>query len=329
MLVSIIIPIYNVEEYIEECLESVYQQTYPHIEVILVNDCTPDNSMKIANTIINKYKDKYPTTIINHEHNKGISEARNSGMKIAKGEYIYFIDSDDAIIPDAIESLAQIAINNKNIEAIRGKFTRDKNCLQQTTIESTSIIKLYEGTESKIRYFNNGKAYVWNILYKRSFIDKYNLSFIPNLLYEDVAFQCILIPSLTHFAELLRTTYFYRTTNNSITLTISPKHIESIIYNLQLIESFICQNATLQRLMKYFTLHSLAYWNYTWRIQPYHHKYFSTYKLTIKSFLKKYYRQLKPLDLLLLTPALLPYNIAKYYLKIVWPIQKLRELNID
>ena len=73
MLVSIIIPIYNVENYIEECLESVYQQTYPQIEVILVNDCTPDNSMEIANTIINKYKDKYPTTIINHEHNKGIS----------------------------------------------------------------------------------------------------------------------------------------------------------------------------------------------------------------------------------------------------------------
>lgn len=122
MLVSIIIPIYNVEEYIEECLESVYQQTYPHIEVILVNDCTPDHSMTIANTIVAKYKDKFPTTIVNHEQNKGISEARNSGMKIAKGEYIYFIDSDDAIMSNAIESLARVALSHNSLELVQGSF---------------------------------------------------------------------------------------------------------------------------------------------------------------------------------------------------------------
>ena len=99
MLVSIIIPIFNAEEYIEECIESVYQQTYPNIEVILINDCTPDNSMEIVEKIINKYKDKFPTTTIDHDYNKGISEARNSGLDIAKGEYIYFIDSDDFIMP--------------------------------------------------------------------------------------------------------------------------------------------------------------------------------------------------------------------------------------
>ena len=321
MLVSIIIPIYNVENYIEECLESVFQQTYPHIEVILVNDCTPDNAMKIANSIINKYKDKFPTTIVNHEQNKGLSEARNSGMKIAKGEYIYFIDSDDAIMHDTIESLIQVAIIHKGVELIRGEFTRDTNYRPQGKTVPP-IIKLYEGTESKIRYYNN--AYSWNILYKRTFIEDNNLVFIASLLYEDVAFQCTLITSLTYFAELQKVTYYYRIVKNSLSLSTSHKHIESILYILQLItENIISLNDTLQKLTtKHYTKFSLIYWSYSWRIQPYHQNYFQTYKSVIKKFLKKHLKELDLINLLFLSPALFPYNIAKYYIKIIWTIQK-------
>lgn len=326
MLVSIIIPIYNVENYIEECLESVYQQTYPHIEVILVNDCTPDHSMTIANTIVAKYKDKFPTTIINHEQNKGLSEARNSGMKIAKGKYIYFIDSDDAITLDAIEVLAQIAINHKDIEAIRGKFTRDENCFLKAPSESSSIIIFHEGTESKIHYYNNGKAFVWNILYKRSFIENHNLMFISNILLEDNVFHCMLIQPLTLFAEVSKITYFYRKVGNSITATISPKHIESTIYILQFIKNLNTSNIILQNIItKHFTKVSFFYWNYHWKVTSYHHKYFSDYRLTIKDFLRKRYKQLTPFNFILLSPALFPYNIAKYYVKIIWRIIRLRQ----
>lgn len=89
-MVSIIIPIYNVQDYINDCLYSVYIQTYSEIEVILVNDCTPDNSMSIAHSNIEKLKKRFNVKIIDHKSNKGLSAARNSGVKEATGEWVYF-----------------------------------------------------------------------------------------------------------------------------------------------------------------------------------------------------------------------------------------------
>ena len=98
--VSIIIPIYNVEKYVAECINSVISQTYDHskIECIIVDDCTPDNSMVIVNEIIRKYNGEMTFVICRHEHNQGVSAVRNTGIEVATGEYIYFIDSDDTSI---------------------------------------------------------------------------------------------------------------------------------------------------------------------------------------------------------------------------------------
>ena len=92
--ISIIIPIYNVEKYVAECLNAVISQTYDHskIECILVDDCTPDNSMVIVNEIIGKYNGEMTFNIIGHEQNLGLSAARNTGIEAAAGKYIYFID---------------------------------------------------------------------------------------------------------------------------------------------------------------------------------------------------------------------------------------------
>ena len=144
MLISIIIPIYNVEKYIANCLESVYQLTYQDIEVILVNDCTPDSSMEIAKSIADKYKNKYPTLIINHELNRGLSESRNSGIKVAKGDYIYFIDSDDEITPNCIELLTNVANKHRNLELIEGMYTRSSFIHDN---HPAGIIKTYSGNE--------------------------------------------------------------------------------------------------------------------------------------------------------------------------------------
>ena len=97
----------NVEKYVAECLNSVISQTYDHskIECIIVNDCTTDDSMDIVYEIIKKYDGGMSFIICRHEHNEGLSAARNTGIEVAKGNYIFFIDSDDYIYPNSLELL--------------------------------------------------------------------------------------------------------------------------------------------------------------------------------------------------------------------------------
>lgn len=323
MLVSIIIPIYNVENYIEECLESVYQQIYPHIEVILVNDRTPDHSMEIANTIVAKYQDKFPTTIINHEQNKGLSEARNSGMKIAKGEYIYFIDSDDRITHNAIELLANVVFQHKDIEIVEGEYTRESETNSKTLVCKKPTFDIYEGNES--RNFFLSSHYVWNTLFKSSFIQQHSIHFISGILYEDVPFRCSIDKHLSKMGKLQDITYFYRNNKESICNKLTPKHFESRIQVLQIIENQISASKTNQTaLNNLFCTYSFIFWSHPWRKQPYYHTYLPLFKSTIKYFLRKHYNKTKLYNLLLLSPALFPYSITKYYVKLIWRIRTLK-----
>lgn len=281
MLVSIIIPIYNVEEYIEECLESVYQQTYPHIEVILVNDCTPDNSMKIANTIINKYKDKYLTTTVNHEQNKGISEARNSGMKIAKGEYIYFIDSDDAIMSNAIESLARVALSHNSLELVQGSFIQGGgNFILHSSLPT--IEKLFKGDRAKREILT--MPYIWNILFKRSFLITYNITFDAKTTFaEDQFFGYSIAKQLSFMAKVPSVTYFYRQRENSLCRNITPKHFENLLELLSLISNTLFPNKIIREVqINRFCCTAYNYWSKSWKQCDNHRYYYSKFKSNIK-----------------------------------------------
>ena len=110
MKISIIIPVYNVENFIRRCLESVANQVYPNIEVILIDDASPDKSIDIAKEFINTYKYSNIFKIIIHEQNRGLSAARNTGIKNSTGDYLYFLDSDDELYDkNAISILAENA----------------------------------------------------------------------------------------------------------------------------------------------------------------------------------------------------------------------------
>ena len=102
-MISIIIPVYNVEKYIRECLESVAAQTYTDLEVILVDDCGTDGSMRVVKEFVDTYDGPIKFKVIRHERNRGLSAARNTGIDVAQGEYISFIDSDDYIAPGMYE----------------------------------------------------------------------------------------------------------------------------------------------------------------------------------------------------------------------------------
>lgn len=112
--VSIIVPIYNVEKYIEKCVRSLLEQTFKDIEYIFVNDATPDNSIYVLQDIISEYPSRREDCIIvNHSKNKGVAAARNTGLNISRGEYVIYCDSDDWIDPRMIEEMYNCAIENK------------------------------------------------------------------------------------------------------------------------------------------------------------------------------------------------------------------------
>lgn len=323
MLISIIIPIYNVEQYIEECLESVYQQTYPNIEVILVNDCTPDNSMIIANDIAEKYKTKYPTVVVNHKQNKGASEARNNGIKVAKGEYIYFIDSDDIILPDAISILANVANKHKEIELIKGEYITDQE-FRPTNKYPILIhpIILYNYDCQNQFLIKDTNLFIWNILYKKDFITRHSLSFKSNItIYEDALFRIKATQFLTSIAIIPTITYFYRNNNSSLSHKASTKHLISIKELLLILEDILSKDIhPLNIYLSCFCKNAFLYWSRPCRATDEHDRYLKTIQRIVKRTASKHYRLMKIKDLCLLSPFYLPYNIAKYYVKIIWKI---------
>ena len=171
MKVSIIIPVYNVEKYIGKCLDSLVNQTLEDIEIIVVNDGSPDNSQKI----IDKYVEKYPNKIKSFiKENGGQGSARNLGLKYAKGKYISFVDSDDWLEKNAIEEMYNEAIKSKSdivICDMVDHFNNNKTLYHNCTIYDN----VYEVTPSAC-----------NKIFKRSIIS--NIKFLGKLWYEDFNF---------------------------------------------------------------------------------------------------------------------------------------------
>ena len=106
--VSVLVPIYRVEKYIKRCAESLFMQTYGNIEYVFVDDCSPDDSIKILNATILEHPDRKDTVkIVTHEHNKGLAEARNTAIRASSGEFIMHVDSDDYVETNAVELLVE------------------------------------------------------------------------------------------------------------------------------------------------------------------------------------------------------------------------------
>lgn len=215
MLISIIIPVYNVEKYIAECLDSVVAQTYKgDIECIIVNDCTPDNSMSVVKDFIDSYSGDIAFSIINHAQNRGLSAARNTGINAAKGDYIYLLDSDDLIIPDCIELLAA-PLEYKEYEMVVADivtFGDERYCprleLSRGEYLHDEIIESY----MKRLFF----PMAVNKLCNRSFLLNNGILFKEGILHEDELWSFILAYSLNTMYVIDKETYRYRIHGHSI-----------------------------------------------------------------------------------------------------------------
>lgn len=216
--ISVIIPIYNVEKYLEKCLKSVVKQTLKDIEIICINDGSTDKSLEILK---NFAQNDNRIKIINQK-NSGPSIARNKGIKCAQGEYVSFIDSDDYIDLDFLEKLynsakkydADIAVGGiKRIRKYKWKYH-----LKINTSEVT------ENIDRKFLICDvPDKCYVWNKIYKLSELNKNNLMFEENVYFEDRCFTAQALVYLKRLVTVPDIYYNYWTNPKSIVKTKSPK----------------------------------------------------------------------------------------------------------
>ena len=250
-LVSIIIPFYNVAPYIKRCLQCVDNQTYQNIEVLLINDKTPDNSQEIATLFINQ-ESKNPNQykVIEHIENKGLSGARNTGMQHAVGDYIFFIDSDDYIDTQCIEN---------HVKSIKNQFDISIGSHQRITHSGEVVydetLKEDIETNNVIDFFTQFPFYssypmAWNKLYKREFLLKHKMSFTEKLLSEDIMWIYELYAKNPKIVTSKNALYYYIVDNqNSIMNNIKQKHLEDYLRIVQKMNQ-ICDN-TSQPLLNY------------------------------------------------------------------------------
>ena len=174
IIISVIIPVYNVEKYLKQCLDSIINQTLKNIEVICINDCSTDNSLNILKEFASKDS---RIKIIDLKQNEGVSNARNSGLNIAQGKYIYLIDSDDWIDNNYLEVMVQkIEESNSNI-LINANFVNEYPDKQKKLYSKFDFLKSdFETINSRIiqRYF---PPVIWTRLYRRTYIEKYKFRF--------------------------------------------------------------------------------------------------------------------------------------------------------
>ncbi|MBR1404381.1 MAG: glycosyltransferase [Treponema sp.] len=184
-LVSVIVPVYKVEQYLHKCVDSVLNQTYTNLEIILVDDGSPDNCPAICD----EYAAKDSRVRMIHKENGGLSDARNAGIKIANGEWILYVDSDDYIEPDSVERLLS-CVKEAAIDVVVGVAKEIKLdgriCFQRhTNLKDGEILPSPEYICKSIKN-NEWYAPAWLNLYKTSFIRTNELYFVKGLLYEDL-----------------------------------------------------------------------------------------------------------------------------------------------
>lgn len=219
MKISIIIPIYNVEPYILECLQSVANQTMQDgLECILVDDCGTDGSVLIVEEFIKNYHGIIQFSLIHHQENAGLSAARNTGIYAAKGEYVYFLDSDDTIVAHTMELMWSFIQKYGYVDLVQGSFYESEKELQ-----SVSLYLHQEYIKDEItikRFLLDYKGDIipaQSRLVNRMFLLENNLFFKKGIIHEDNYWTFFLAKVTRKMCFCKERTYFHRYNPSSIT----------------------------------------------------------------------------------------------------------------
>lgn len=230
--VSIIVPVYKVEKYIQRCVQSILCQRNvdAFIECIFVDDCSPDSSMDIVRKELRLYDGPIVFLFIKHEENLGLSMARNNGLQNASGDYIFFMDSDDYLLPNSMEYILGELKSHSGVDMI---ISNVKNCKDNSSVicniqEPTVIIDntiIFRKLLNKELY-----AYAWNKLIKRDFLLENKLYFEKGILYEDILWSYFVFRNLTSVLVLPEVTYVYE---------YNPSSIVNAIYTREKVEKVL------------------------------------------------------------------------------------------
>lgn len=213
MKISIILPVYNVEKYIGECLKSIMNQSYSDFECLIVDDCGEDNSIGVARSLIAEYTGKASFEIIESEKNGGISVARNKGIKRATGDFLMFVDSDDKLCPNALELLIDMTEKYPGVDLVQGNILCDKkskywNIAGRFPEFSSDCFWIRE----QILLWHIPVS-VWGKLYRRELVASNNLTFMEGYMHEDVAWLFYFQKYISSIAFVEDMCYYYRTDN--------------------------------------------------------------------------------------------------------------------
>ena len=305
MTISIIIPFYNVEKYLEECLLSVMSQTFTDYECILVDDCGTDNSLKIAERLIAEYKGSSSFRIIRHERNKGVSAARNTGVNAAKGDFLFFLDSDDKIYPSVLEKAIKTAQKYPNANFVQCNFDVENGA------------NYGQFAEGKYPEFSDDSSWIQNLLkdygipltvtaklIKRQFFIENGLFFKEGIIREDTEWYIRLMGWIKSIAFCDTAYYWYRTSNETSIMHNDDK-TEQVLSCLEILKGFACNiqnNAQLRFLteLAIFEMHGVL-------LNKCKDKEYAVEELnkTIEFIQQKYRQNSKKRDLLLTSLQLL------------------------
>lgn len=212
--VSVIVAAFNVEKYIHKCLQSIITQTYKNLEIIVVDDCSKDNTGKICDELSEQDSRIY---CIHHEVNKKLPEARNAGLNKATGEYIVFVDGDDWLATDFVEYLFGIITTTNSDMAISCTNFTTRDILQT----KEDFIEIWSSETATANFlYSRIPIGAWNKIYKREFLEKFNLRFLPLFTAEGFRFISDCSQRANQVAVGHRRVYYYRLNNPNSATTL-------------------------------------------------------------------------------------------------------------
>lgn len=228
-MITIIIPIYGVEAYIEECLSSVAAQTYAGpMECVLVDDCSPDRSIERAQDFIGRYEGPVEFRVVHRESNGGLSAARNTGQSVARGEWLFFLDSDDTLPPGAIAALAAAAESSAGVQMAVGDFSTfgDEDAPNSCVIRNMHALTFGRSDTRACLLDESIMSHsAWGKLIRRSALG--SLGFREGMLCEDMEWFFFLSLSLERVAVCHESVYNYRVRGGSIMTDKSKSYMRS------------------------------------------------------------------------------------------------------
>jgi len=306
MFLSIIIPVYNVEPYIERCMLSVINQIDDNVEVIMVDDCGQDKSLDVVRRIVETHPKGDLIRICKHANNRGTSAARNTGLSNAQGTYVWFVDSDDWITDNCIQYLFSILSESEpDICLMSAARCSENQCIQLYSYPELNR-KVVEGktfiTDNKIQLF------IQPSIYKRSFLIDNQLQFLIGVFHEDIDFSLrsyYLAKRVMYIDEVF---FCYYSNPTSIVNTINPKKSFDLIIVANSLFEFSKSHVAIKHLPSFYNYISLAINN----------ALYSFYKINdhaIKKEWEKKFFENKHLKLALINSSIFKYRLEGFLFK--------------